>query len=301
VALVECIPNISEGRRPDVIAACGDAIRRAGAALLDVHSDVSHNRSVFTFAGPPEAVRLAALALIDVALDRIDLRHHSGVHPRLGAVDVVPMVPIADFAMVAAVALARDVAERAAARHGLPVYLYEEAATRPDRRRLEDLRRGQFEGLAARMADPAWAPDYGPSHPHPSAGASVIGARPPLIAYNVNLATTDLSVAKRIARTVRESSGGLPAVKALGLALADRGVVQVSMNLTDFRRTSVREAFHLVRQQAEHLGVAVLDSELVGLVPAAAWDVAWPADLQMTTFDPAQILEQRLAAFNLAT
>ncbi len=299
MAIVECIPNVSEGRRVQVIDACADSIRGTGAALLDVHVDAAHNRSVFTFAGEPSVLRDAALALVSTAVTRIDLRQHTGIHPRLGAVDVVPFVPIADIDMAACAALAVEVAAEAARRHDLPVYLYGEAATRPERRRLEHIRRGQFEGLAARMREPEWQPDFGPSHPHPSAGATVVGARGPLIAYNVNLATSRLDVARRIARTVRESSGGLPCVKALGLPLLDRGIVQVSMNLTDFRRTSMLDVFDAVRRDAERFGVTVLDSEIVGLVPAAALDVASVSQLRLSAFAPRQILERRLAEHGL--
>ncbi len=210
------------------------------------------------------------LALFDAALARIDLRNHSGEHPRLGAVDVVPFVPIEGATMADCVAMARDVAGEVSRRHNLPVFLYEEAAAIPGRRNLEDIRRGEFEGLAAKLKQPEWAPDFGPAAPHPSAGASVIGARMALIAYNINLATNRLDVAKKIAAAVRHSSGGLRYVKAMGVELADRGIVQVSMNLTNFEKTPIFRVFELVTREAARYGVTVLESEIVGLVPSAA-------------------------------
>ena len=208
--IIECIPNVSEGRRPEVVESIAEAIRAVdGARLLDYSSDASHNRSVFTLAGDAAAVKAAVLAMYSRAIEAIDLREHSGEHPRLGAVDVVPFVPIEGVTMAACVALAKDVAAEVASRFGVPVYLYEEASSNPARKNLEDIRRGEFEGLAAKMATPGWAPDYGPSTPHASAGASVIGARMPLIAYNINLATDRLDVARKVANAVRHSSGGL--------------------------------------------------------------------------------------------
>ncbi len=269
--LIECVPNVSDGRRPGVIGELARAIgTSAGTKLLDYSSDPSHNRSVFTFAGEEPALEDAVLALFECALSRIDLRTHAGVHPRVGAVDVVPFVPLEGASMADSVALARRVGERVASRLEVPVFLYEEAATNPARRELENIRRGGLEGLAARMATAEWAPDFGPPQPHPTAGVSVVGARRPLVAFNVNLASDDLAVAKEVAAIVRESGGGLPFVKAMGVRLADRGIVQVSMNLTNFRETSIRRAFEEVRQEAERRRVSVRDSEIVGLVPAAA-------------------------------
>jgi glutamate formiminotransferase / 5-formyltetrahydrofolate cyclo-ligase len=294
MALIECVPNVSEGQRPEVVARCADAVRAGGAALLDVHVDAAHNRSVFTFAGRPDRVQTSTLALFDAALAAIDLRQHRGVHPRLGAIDVVPFVPLQGATMAECVALAREVAATVADRHGLPVYLYEEAAREPSRRRLEDIRRGQFEGLAEKLRQPGWAPDFGPAAPHPSAGAAVIGARHPLIAFNVNLATDRLDIAKAIAAAVRERSGGLPAVKALGLPLAERGIVQVSMNLTNFRETSIAEVFDAVAREAARHGVTVLASELVGLVPAEALAAAGAARVHLPDFSARMLIEHHL-------
>ena len=271
MSLIECVPNISEGRRREVIEAAAQAVKSvSGVSLLDVSSDVSHNRSVLTCVGHASDLQKAVIALFDVAIARIDLRTHRGVHPRIGAVDVVPFVPLDATLMPDCVSLARETAAMVASRFALPVYLYEEAATGPARRQLEHLRRGQFEGLAARLATEAWRPDFGPNAPHPTAGATAVGARRFLIAYNVNLATDRLDVAREIAAAVRVSSGGLPCVKAMGVRLAHRGIVQVWMNLTDYQRTSIPQAFEAVKREATRRGVEILDSEIVGLVPAAA-------------------------------
>jgi glutamate formiminotransferase len=293
--IVECIPNISEGRRQDVIEACARAIRDAGVHLLDVKADAAHNRTVYTFAGAPDSVHQAVLALFATALPVIDLRTHAGEHPRLGAVDVTPFVPIEGITMADCVALAKRVGQDVASRFGVPVYLYEEAASSPARHNLEDIRRGEFEGLAAKMQRPEWAPDFGPTTPHVSAGASVIGARMALIAYNVNLATDRLDVAKKIAAAVRQSSGGLRFVKAMGVALTDRQIVQVSMNLTNFEKTPVFRVFELVKREAARYGVTVLESEIVGLIPSAALtaSAAWYLQLE-DRFSADQILENKI-------
>jgi glutamate formiminotransferase len=293
--IIECIPNVSEGRRPEVIEAIAAAIRSVpGVRLLDYSSDQSHNRSVFTLAGDGPAVKAAVLALYERAVVAIDLRQHSGEHPRLGAVDVVPFVPIEGVTMNDCVALAKDVAREVAARFQVPVYLYEEASSNPARKNLEDIRRGEFEGLAAKMAADGWAPDFGPTTPHQSAGASVIGARMPLIAYNINLATDRVDVAKKIAAAIRHSSGGFRFVKAAGFELKDRGVVQVSMNLTNYEKTPIFRVFETVKREAERYGVQVLESEIVGLVPAAALNACAEYYLQVTGFSAHQILENKL-------
>jgi glutamate formiminotransferase len=293
--LIECVPNISEGRRAEVIDAIVSAVRHtSGVHVLDRSSDAAHHRSVLTLAGTPEGLRAAVLTLYDVALPAIDLRTHRGEHPRLGAVDVVPFIPVEGATMADCVALARDVGAEVAARHRLPVFLYEEAATTPGRRNLEDIRRGEFEGLAAKLRDPVWAPDFGPSEPHPQAGATVIGARMPLVAFNVNLATDRLDVAKAIAAAVRHSSGGFRFVKALGVPLTDRGMVQVSMNLTNYEKTPIFRVFEAVRREAARHGVSVVESEIVGLVPAQALVGAAEYFLQLGRFDPGQVLETRL-------
>ena len=295
MAIIECIPNISEGRRPEIVERAVDAVRRvSGARLLDYSSDASHNRSVITLAGDAESLKTAVLALFEAATAAIDLRTHEGEHPRMGAVDVVPFVPIEGVTMDDCVALARDVGRAVAERFNVPVYLYEEASANPLRKNLEDIRRGEFEGLAAKMASEGWAPDFGPAAPHPSAGASVIGARMPLIAYNINLNTDRLDVAKKIAAAVRFSSGGFRCVKAMGVTLADRRIVQVSMNLTNFEKTPILRVFDAVKREAERYGVNVLESEIVGLVPSGALlDVAL-STLQLSGFNKNQVLETKL-------
>jgi len=293
--IIECIPNVSEGRRPEIIEQIAAAIRAVpGVRLLDYSSDASHNRSVFTLAGDAAPIKAAVLAMYERAVAAIDLRQHSGEHPRLGAVDVVPFVPIEGVTMDGCVALAKEVAGEVASRFGVPVYLYEEASTNPARKNLEDIRRGEFEGLAAKMKIEGWAPDFGPASPHASAGASVIGARMPLVAYNINLATDRLDVAKKIAAAIRQSSGGFRFVKAAGFELKDRGIVQVSMNLTTYEKTPIFRVFETVKREAERYGVQILESEIVGLVPAAALNSAAEYYLQIAGFKPDQILENKL-------
>jgi glutamate formiminotransferase / 5-formyltetrahydrofolate cyclo-ligase len=296
MAIIECVPNISEGRQADVVARCVEACRVPGVAVLDHSSDPSHNRSVITLAGDAPGLRQAVLALVDTAVASIDLRSHRGEHPRMGAVDVVPFIPIDGVDMAACVALAREVGAAVSERAGVPVFLYEEAATSPARRNLEDIRRGEFEGLTAKMAKPEWAPDFGPAAPHASAGATVVGARMPLIAYNINLATDRLDVAKKIAAGIRFSSGGYRFVKAMGLKLEGRNVVQVSMNLTNYEKTPVFRVFDTVRREAARYGVNVLESEIVGLVPANALYAVASHYLQLEGFSPAQVLENKLRA-----
>ena len=295
MALIECVPNVSEGRRHDVIERLASSIEQVvGVRVLDRSSDPTHNRSVFTFAGEAQAVGDAVVALFETAVAAIDLRSHSGAHPRLGAVDVVPFIPLSGATMTDCVALARTTAATVASRFQIPVFLYEEAASSGARRNLADIRRGEFEGLEAKLSLPEWQPDYGPSRPHVTAGATVIGARAPLIAFNVNLATGRLATAKAIAAAVRYSSGGLPCVKALGIALEHRGVAQVSMNLTNYEKTSIVRVFEAVRQEAERHGTSILESEIVGLVPEAALPPQPEQSLHLAGFNPTQVLEHRL-------
>jgi glutamate formiminotransferase len=295
MAIIECVPNISEGIRTDVVARIADQLRAVpGLRVLDVQSDPTHNRSVLTLAGDADSLRTAIPLLVRETLDAVDLRTHRGEHPRLGAVDVVPFIPIEGATMADCVALARDVGQRVAEQSAVPIYLYEEAASSPGRRNLEDIRRGEFEGLAAKMAQPGWAPDFGPAEPHPTGGATVIGARMPLIAYNINLATDRLDVAKKIAAAVRMSTGGLRFVKAMGLPLDDRRIVQVSMNLTNYEKTPIFRVFELVKREAARYGVNVLESEIVGLIPQAALLQAAEYYLQIEGFSPRQVLENTL-------
>ncbi len=295
--LIESVPNFSEGRDPDAARAIASAASSVeGVWRLDLSSDPDHNRSVLTLAGRPAPLREALLRLVAEALRRIDLRRHSGEHPRMGAVDVVPFIPLSGTTLGECVREARALGEEVARRHRLPVYLYEAAATSPARRNLADVRRGQFEGLAAKMRDPEWKPDFGPSEPHPTAGAVAIGARKPLVAFNVNLGTSDLKIARAIARAVREAGGGMPAVKALGLELRERGLVQVSMNLTDFEVTPPLAALERIRALAAERGARIVESEIVGLVPRAALPPDPSRALELAGFSPSQILENRLDA-----
>jgi glutamate formiminotransferase/glutamate formiminotransferase/formiminotetrahydrofolate cyclodeaminase len=294
--IIACIPNFSEGRDPAVVQTLCAAVRSVPDVwLLDHTMDGDHHRSVLTFAGPPDAVVEAAFRAIARATELIDLRHHDGVHPRIGATDVVPFVPVQDVTMEECVQAARALGQKVGRDLRIPVYLYEQAAPRPDQRRLEQIRRGGLSALAARMeAGVTGAPDFGPARLHETAGAVVIGARRPLIAFNVNLTSTDLKVARTIAKVVRHSNGGLPCLKAIGVELPSRGLVQVAMNLTDYRITSMHAAFDAVNAEAAKHGVAVAGSELIGLVPRAALDQAVSESLHLERFDPTQVLESRL-------
>jgi glutamate formiminotransferase/formiminotetrahydrofolate cyclodeaminase len=293
--LVECVPNFSEGRRKEIIDAIVAEARSKNVKVLDIESDADHNRSVLTFVGSPDAVKAAALAVSGKAIELIDLNKHQGQHPRMGAMDVIPFIPISDVTMKDCVQLARDFAAKYASRFKVPVFLYEEAATRPDRRNLADVRKGEFEGLRDEIGkNPDRTPDFGPNAIHPTAGATAVGARQILIAYNIELSTSDVNIAKRIAREVRGKDGGLSAVKALGFELRDRGIVQVSMNMVDYKSTELFKAFELVKTLAEHHGVRVLDSEIVGLVPLEALIDAAEFYLQLRGFSKNQILETKL-------
>ena len=294
--LIECVPNFSEGRRTEVIEAIVNAAREGNVKVLDIESDPNHNRSVLTFVGEPEAVKEAAMAMSAKAIELIDLNKHTGEHPRMGAVDVIPFIPISGATMEECVKLAKDFAKEYASRFNVPVYLYEAAATRPDRRNLADVRKGEFEGLREQIGhDPERKPDFGPEAIHPTAGATAIGARQILIAYNINLASDSVDVAKRIAKQVRGRDGGLSAVKALGFELKDRGLVQVSMNMVDYKSSQLFQAFELVRSLAEQEGVEVAESEIVGLVPSEALTDTAKFYLRLHGFKDDQILERKLS------
>jgi glutamate formiminotransferase / 5-formyltetrahydrofolate cyclo-ligase len=293
--IVECVPNFSEGRDAAAIDAIAQAVGAVpGVKMLDLTSDPDHNRSVLTFVGDPAACRDGVLALFAAAIPRIDLTRHRGQHPRLGAVDVVPFIPIRGIDTPACVALAREAAAAVAERFSLPVYLYEDAASSEERRNLSNVRKGEFEGLAEKMKLPEWKPDFGPSTPHPTAGASVIGARMPLIAYNVNLGTADLAIADRIARAIRHIGGGFRYVKAMGVELKDRGIVQVSINMTNYKKTPLHRVFECVKSEAARHGVNVVGSEIVGLTPAEALYEAAEFYLRIEKFTPEVVLETKL-------
>lgn len=315
--LVESVPNYSEGRRLDVVDRLAGAVSGTpGTYLLDRTSDASHNRSVLTMAGEADAVEAALEATIELAIETIDMEQHTGEHPRIGAIDVVPFVPLGAATLEDCVALARSFGARVANRFELPVYLYARAAARPDRVRLADVRRGGYEGVRDDLAAgvPERAPDFGPARAHPRLGAVAVGARPFLIAWNINLETTDLELAKQIARSVRESGGGLPAVQGNGFWIEELGCAQVSMNLLDFATTPMWRAFDEVEQLAAAAGVRIRESELIGLAPQAAFDdvarhagaaadAAFPdrfaaaaSYLKLRDAQPLMVLEQRLAA-----
>ena len=291
-ALIECVPNFSEGRNPAVIAALRAAVATApGVALLDQTSDVDHHRTVLTFAGSPEAVLEAAVRVAGVAVETIDLRQHAGgVHPRIGALDVCPLVPVRDVTLDRCAELAHWLGNRLWLEHDVPVYFYEAAALEEARRKLEDVRR---------QAGREFTPDLGGPLHHPSAGATVVGARKFLIAYNINLASGNLAAARQIAARIRESGGGLRAVKALGLPLTSSGLTQVSMNLVDFEVTPMEQVFQAVEKAAAELGVAVAESELIGLAPAAALNESLARRIKLRDWSPAMILENRLATLHL--
>jgi glutamate formiminotransferase / 5-formyltetrahydrofolate cyclo-ligase len=294
--LVECVPNFSEGRRTEVIEAIVAPFRDAsGVHLLDHRADADHNRLVVSLVGEPSALQDALLRASRAAIAGIDMRAHHGAHPRIGAVDVIPFIPLRNVTMEECVLLARAFAKKYAEELQVPVYLYESAALRPERRNLENVRRGQFEALAAEgLGSESRAPDAGPPRLHPSAGATAIGARAFLVAFNVNLASRDLEAARSIARAIRTSSGGLPFVKAVGIALEDRGMVQVSINLTDYRVTPVHKVFEAVRDEAARRGIEVAESEIYGLVPAEALVDAARQSLKLSGFDLSQVLDLRL-------
>lgn len=296
-ALIECVPNVSEGRDRKLVARFADAVRAVpGVRLMNVHVDPDHHRSVFSFLGRAPAVEAAALTLADHVLAAIDLRTHRGVHPRIGALDVVPFVPLAALGMTETIEVARRFGGAIAARHHLPVWFYAHAATRPARSRLPDVRGGGYEALAERLRAGDDLPDNGPARFDPRAGAVLVGAREILVAFNVWLASSDLDAARAVARAVRESSGGLAAVRALGLALPSRGVVQVSMNLVDYRITPIPAAFDRVRAEAARRGVQVVRSELVGVVPRAAFAGRAPESVGLADFTPDLLLDTHLHA-----
>ena len=294
-AILVCAPNVSEGRDRRLVERFAEAIRSVpGVHLADLHMDPDHHRSVFTLLGSPHPVEAAALALTEIVLASIDMREHRGVHPRIGALDVLPFVPLRGIPMDEAVALARRVGRTLGERFDLPVYFYGKAARRPERERLVEIRRGEYEGLAEKLADPAWRPDAGPARFNPRSGATAVGAREILIAFNVWLNTNQVEVARDIARALRESSGGLPGVQAMGVPLARRGIVQVSVNLLDHRRTSLPRVFDRARSEATRLGVEVMRSELVGLAPREAFEGRSPESVGLPDFTLEKLLETHL-------
>ena len=290
--IVECVPNFSEGRDPEVVKAIAAEVSGAGCKILDLSSDESHNRTVLTFAGTPERVEEAAFRAAKKALELIDMEKHSGEHPRIGATDVIPFVPISGVTMDDCVAMANRVGARIGNELGVPVYLYGKAATRPDRVRLPDIRRGEYEGLkAAIREDPDRRPDYGPAALHPRGGATAVGARPPLIAYNINLDTDDVKAARAIARMIRESSGGLPHVQAKGVYIESLKLAQVTMNLLDYKATPLSMVFRKVEEAALARGISIHSSEIIGLIPLDALLYVAIDRLKAGSFSKRQILD----------
>jgi len=295
VKIIECVPNFSEGRDDRVLARIMEVLKASGnVKVIDGNRDPDHNRSVVTFLGPPEAVTVAAHAACGKALELIDMRTHAGAHPRIGAVDVIPFIPVRGVTMEEAVSLARDFGRTFGARNGVPVYFYGEAALRPERRTLAFLRKGGYEGLRSRIGDPDWKPDAGPGTFNLKSGAAAVGARDFLIAFNINLETNDLEIAKEIAALVRQSGGGLNHVQAMGVFLKTRNIAQVSMNLTNYRITTVRKAYETVKQKATERGVRVLESELIGCLPEDALAAGEAEEFNVCGFCEGKIIETHL-------
>lgn len=293
--IVECVPNFSEGRDLEKVEKIANAFRaKEGVKLLDYSTDKDHNRMVVTVVGEPESLKKAVIEAIGIAVETIDLNHHKGQHPRMGAVDVVPFIPIRNVSMEEAINLSKEVAKEVADKYNLPVYLYEKAASASHRENLAAIRKGEFEGLIDKMQLPEWKPDFGHAQPHPTAGATVIGARMPLVAYNVNLNTDKLEIADAIAKKVRFLGGGLRFCKAMGVELTDRGIVQVSMNLTDFTKTAIYRAHELVRIEANRYGVTIVGAEIIGLVPMDALIDTAAYYLGLEGFSTKQVLETHL-------
>ncbi|MGB9840215.1 glutamate formimidoyltransferase [Thermovenabulum sp.] len=293
--IVECVPNISEGRRKEVIEAIVDEVRKVeGVKLLDVKSDESHNRTVITFVGEPQAVKKAAFNLTAKAAELIDMEKHKGEHPRIGATDVIPFIPVSGVTMEECVHLANELGQEIAEKLEIPVYLYEEAARTPERRSLPNIRKGEYEGLKDEITKPERRPDYGPARMHPTAGATVVGARQFLIAYNINLDTNDVTIAKKIANAIREAKGGYKYVRAMGVMIEERNQAQVSINMTNYTGTPLYRVFETVKSEAARYGVNVVGSEIVGLVPVdALLDVA-DFYLRLENFNRKQVLELNL-------
>ena len=293
--LIQCIPNFSEGRNLEKIETIVNSFRgKQGVKLLDYQSDSDHNRTVVTVVGEPDPLKTALMEAMGSAIDGIDMRTHKGQHPRMGAVDVIPFIPVKKISMKEAVDISRKVAEEISEKYNLPVFLYEESAGRPERRNLSDIRKGQFEAMADKIKQPEWRPDFGPAKIHPTAGVTAVGARMPLVAFNVNLHTDRLAIANDIAKKVRHSSGGLRYCKAMGVALKEKNMVQVSMNMTDYTKTALYRSFELIKTEAARYGATVAGSEIVGLVPMEALIDTTVYYLGMENFSMEQVLETRI-------
>lgn len=293
--IIECVPNISEGRRKDIVDEIVNAIKKEDVEILDVELDADHNRAVITYIGEMENIKKATFVLAEKSISYIDLNKHKGEHPRMGAVDVIPFIPLSGVSMEECVLFSRDFAKEYAERFNIPVYLYEESALKPERKNLAVIRKGEFEGLSKEIGkNPDRKPDFGPERIHPTAGATAIGVRMPLIAYNVNLATNDIEIAKKIARAVRAKNGGFVYVKAMGFEIKNRNIVQVSMNLVNYELTPIYRVFELIKAEAKRYGVNVLESEIVGLLPLDAVIDTVRYYLQAESFTRNQIIDERI-------
>ena len=293
--ILECVPNFSEGRDLEIIEKIVDPFRKTdGVKLLDYQTDEDHNRSVVTVVGEPEPLKKAVIESMGIAIDLIDMTTHSGQHPRMGAIDVVPFIPVKNITVDEAIEVSKAVAQQVANTFGLPIFLYEQSAANPGRQNLATIRKGQFEGMAEKIKAPDWKPDYGPAEIHPTAGVTAMGARMPLVAYNVNLDTGDIEIANQIAKRVRHISGGLRYCKGIGIELKDRGIVQVSLNMTDYTRTALYRVFELIKIEAQRWGVNVIGSEVIGLVPMQALIDCAEYYLGIENFSMEQVLEARI-------
>ncbi len=294
--IIECVPNCSEGRNKEVIEYIADAVRAVpGVVITDYSSDESHNRSVFTIVGDPDQMAEAAFQFAKACVEKIDMTKHEGAHPRMGAVDVIPFTPVKDVPMEECIELSKKVAERIWNELGMPVTLYEESCTAPHRRNLAAIRKGQFEAMPEKLKDPQWHPDYGNQEIHPTAGIVAVGARFPLVAFNINLSTSDIEIANKIAKTIRESSGGMKWIKAIGVMLEDRNIAQVSINMINYTKTPMYRVFENVRFEAERYGVQIVGSEVIGVVPMDAMIDAAEYYLKVENFDKdSQIMEKHL-------
>jgi len=293
--IIETVPNFSEGRNEEVINKIADCFRNVeNVKLLDVKPDKDHNRTVVTAVGEPEPLKKCVYNAVEIAVKNIDLTKHKGEHPRMGAVDVIPFIPVRNASMSECIEMAKEVAKTLSEKHGLPIFLYEAAASKPDRQNLATIRKGEFEGWHDKIKDPNWKPDFGPDKLHPTAGATVIGAREYLIAFNINLDTNDIKIADKIARAVRGSSGGLMFVKAMGVELSGRGIVQVSMNLVNYKKTPIFRVFDMVKNEAAHYGINVIGSELIGLTPMEALIQCADYYLRIENFEMKQVIESNL-------
>lgn len=293
--LVECVPNFSEGRNKEVIEAIVEEVRKVkGVKLLDYSSDEDHNRTVVTFVGDLENIKEAAFNLAKKASELIDMTMHKGGHPRMGATDVMPFIPVSDVTMAECVDIAKEVGRRIGSELDIPVYLYEDAASADYRRNLADVRKGQYEGFFEKIKQPEWKPDFGPSEMNAKSGATAVGARVPLVAFNVNLGTSNVEIADKIAKTVRYLGGGLRFVKAMGVKLEERNIVQVSMNLVNYEKTAIYRAYEMVKMEAQRYGVPVVGTEVIGLLPMKALIDCAEYYLQIEDFSMEQILEKRI-------